>query len=212
MLSGAIRAIMVILMRRVAILTLDGFNEIDSFVALNILNRADGVSAYLASPNASATSLNGVRVETQYELDRLAEADAIIIGSGSRSAEFAANREFLDSLEIAGSDQLIGSQCSGALILAEKGFLSNMEVSTDAVTRPKLALKGLRLSDRSFSRTGKVATAGGCLSAVYLSAWILSELVGGSQAIGALQRVAPVGEIDSFVANTMKVIAPDQSR
>lgn len=47
-------------MLRVAVLTLPGFNELDSFVALHMLNRADGVTAFLAGPNPQVDSLNGV--------------------------------------------------------------------------------------------------------------------------------------------------------
>ncbi|MEM1146261.1 MAG: DJ-1/PfpI family protein [Pseudomonadota bacterium] len=195
-------------MSKVAILTLDGFNEIDSFVSLNILNRANGVLAYLFSPKSFVTSLNGVSVEANNNWKQFAQADAVIVGSGSRSKDFASDQGFLDNLQLAPSHQFIGSQCSGALILAAKGLLSGMAVSTDSVTRPHLEAYDLRLSDRSFSRSGKIATAGGCLSSIYLSAWMITELVGESEAISALQRVAPIGEVDRFVADALRMIAP----
>lgn len=195
-------------MPNVAILTLDGFNEIDSFVALNILNRANGVSAHLFSTKPLVTSLNGVNVETNNDWSQFAQADGVIVGSGSRSKDFAADQDFLDNLQLAPSDQFIGSQCSGALILAAKGLLSGMAVSTDSVTRPHLEPYDLRLSDRSFSKSGKIATAGGCLSSIYLSAWMITELLGESEAISALQRVAPIGEVDRFVVDVLTMIAP----
>ena len=66
---------------KIAIVTLDGFNEIDSFVALSILNRAkaDGVSAAITAPGDTVTSMNGVSVTVQKPLSFVQEADAVLI-------------------------------------------------------------------------------------------------------------------------------------
>ena len=52
---------------KIAIVTLDGFNEIDSFVAFSILNRAksDGVCAEITGMADTVTSLNGVTVSAK---------------------------------------------------------------------------------------------------------------------------------------------------
>ena len=49
----------------IAILTFDGFNELDSIVALGILNRVrkTGWRVSLASPTATVVSMNGVAVQ-----------------------------------------------------------------------------------------------------------------------------------------------------
>ena len=55
---------------RIAILTFDGFNELDSFIALGLLNRLRplGWSAELAGPGSHVTSMNGVTVQLQRPL------------------------------------------------------------------------------------------------------------------------------------------------
>ncbi len=70
---------------QIAILTFDGFNELDSFVAAAILNRmkSKGWQAHITSPTEQVTSMNGVCVRRQRPLEFAAEADAVIIGSGS---------------------------------------------------------------------------------------------------------------------------------
>ena len=52
---------------RIAILTFDGFNELDSFIALGLLNRlgAQGWKAEITSPTSHVTSMNGVTVQAQ---------------------------------------------------------------------------------------------------------------------------------------------------
>ena len=56
---------------RIAILTFDGFNELDSFIALGLLNRlgAQGWKAEIASPTSHVTSMNGVTVQAQRPLE-----------------------------------------------------------------------------------------------------------------------------------------------
>ena len=85
---------------QVAVLTLDGFNELDSFIAAAILNRLKGKGwkAHITAPSAEVTSMNGVTVQRQRPLEFAAETDAVIIGSGVRTQEYAADTALLQYL------------------------------------------------------------------------------------------------------------------
>ncbi|HEX4018232.1 MAG TPA: hypothetical protein VHX15_15965 [Frankiaceae bacterium] len=63
-------------MRTIAIVTLDGFNEIESFVASYMVGRAGHAdwSVAIASPSAHVTSMNGVTVTAQMSLGELPTA------------------------------------------------------------------------------------------------------------------------------------------
>ena len=100
---------------RIAVLTFDGFNELDSFVAAGILNRmrAKGWLAEIASPTPTVTSMNGVTIERQQPLEFAAQADAVLIGSGVRTREIAAEPATLARIGLDPARQLIGAQCSG---------------------------------------------------------------------------------------------------
>ena len=76
---------------QIAVLTFDGFNELDSFVAAAILNRvkAKGWKAHITSPSAEVTSMNGITVQRQQPLEFARKADAVIIGSGVKTREIA---------------------------------------------------------------------------------------------------------------------------
>lgn len=52
---------------QIAVLTFDGFNELDSFVAAAILNRmkSQGWKAHITAPTDEVTSMNGVVVRRQ---------------------------------------------------------------------------------------------------------------------------------------------------
>ena len=72
---------------QIAILAFDGFNEIDSFVAGNMLNRLRdrGWKAFITAPAEKVVSRNGVVVETQRPLEFAAQADAVLVGSHGHS-------------------------------------------------------------------------------------------------------------------------------
>src|SRR3546814_7035225 len=108
---------------QIAVLTFDGFNELDSFVAAAILNRlrGQGWEAHITAPTPRVTSMNGVTIERQQPLDFAAKADAVIIGSGVKTREIAADPLMLGRIRLDPARQLIGAQCSGTLLLATLG-------------------------------------------------------------------------------------------
>lgn len=188
-------------MPTVAVVTLDGFNEIDSFVASYMIGRVlhDRVDVRIATPTPTVTSMNGVTVHGQMPLDELPSADAVLVGSGGRTRDYAADPAFLATLVLDPSRQLVGSQCSGALLLAKLGLLDGVPVCTDLLTKPWVVEAGADVVDQPFFASGNVATAGGCLSSQYLAAWTIARLAGLDAARDALFYVAPVGEKDEYV-------------
>ncbi|WP_280153560.1 DJ-1/PfpI family protein [Piscinibacter sp. XHJ-5] len=195
---------------RIAILTFDGFNELDSFIALGLLNRlkADGWKAEIASPSSHVTSMNGVVVEAQQTLEFANEADAVIFGSGIYTRAIAENSALLDRLQLDPLRQLIAAQCSGTLLLARLGLLADMPACTDLTTKPWVVQAGVRVVDAPFHAKGPIATAGGCLASQYLAAWMMAKRAGFETAASALHYAAPVGEKDEYVERLLKVVRP----
>ncbi len=195
---------------RIAILTFDGFNELDSFITLGLLNRlsARGWKAEIASPSTHVTSMNGVTVQAQQPLEFANEADAVVFGSGIYTRAIAENSALLDRLQLDPVRQLIGAQCSGALLLARLGLLADMPACTDLTTRPWLVEAGVRVEEAPFHARGPIATAGGCLASQYLAAWMMVRGAGFEAATQALHYAAPVGEKNSYVARLLDVVRP----
>jgi transcriptional regulator GlxA family with amidase domain len=195
---------------RVAILTFDGFNELDSFIPLGLLNRlsAQGWSAQITSPSTHVTSMNGVTVQAQRPLEFANEADAVIFGSGIYTRAIAENSALLDRLQLDPLRQSIGAQCSGTLLLARLGLLADMPACTDLTTKPWLVEAGVRVVDEPFHARGPIATAGGCLASQYLAAWLMVRGAGFEAAAHALHYVAPVGEKEAYVARVLGVVRP----
>ena len=194
----------------IAILTFDGFNELDSLIALGILNRikTPGWSVFLACPTATVTSMNGVRVYAQGSLADACQADAVIVGSGMKTREIAQTPELMAALQLDPTRQLIAAQCSGALLLARLGLLADLPACTDLITKPWVQEAGVEVLDQPFFARGNIATAGGCLASQYLAAWIIAKGVDEDAARAALHYVAPVGEKEDYVTRAMNNIRP----
>ncbi|WP_413204361.1 DJ-1/PfpI family protein [Rhodospirillum sp. A1_3_36] len=193
---------------QIAILTFDGFNELDSFVASAILNRmrSKGWKASITCPTAQVTSMNGVTIQAEQSLDFAASADAVLIGSGMKTREVVRDRSVLDQIRLDPMRQLIGAQCSGALLLAKLGWIGEGPVCTDLTTKPWAIEAGVRVLEKPFHAEGHIATAGGCLASQYLAAWVLAKLGSEDDARAAIHYVAPVGEKESYVARAMEVV------
>lgn len=195
---------------RVAIVTFDGFNEIDTFVSLGLINRlrAEGVTAEIVSPSARLTSMNGVTVETPQPLEFANEAEVVLFGSGLYTRAIAENSAVLDRLQLDPLRQLVGAQCSGVLLLARLGLLGDMPVSTDLTTKPWVVEAGVRVTETAFQARGPVATAGGCMASQYLAAWVMLQRAGLEATRQALHYVAPVGEKEAYVDRLLEVVQP----
>ena len=197
-------------MPHIAILTFDGFNELDSLIALGVLNRVKtpGWRVTLCCPAASVTSMNGVVVQAQSRLDAVAAADAVIVGSGMQTREVVADADIMAALRLDPARQLIGAQCSGTLVLAKLGLLGTLPGCTDLTTKPWVVEAGVPVLDAPFTAQGNVATAGGCLASPYLAAWVIARLRGVQASRDALHYVAPVGEKDAYVDCALGHIVP----
>jgi transcriptional regulator GlxA family with amidase domain len=194
----------------IAVLTLDGFNELDSFIAAGILNRmrAKGWQALITTPTPQVTSMNGVTITGQRGLDFLSEADAVLIGSGIKTRDYAADADFLASLKLDPVRQLIAAQCSGTLLLARLGLIGDLPACTDLTTKPWVVEAGVNVIEAPFVAHGNLATAGGCMASQYLAAWMIAKMASPADADEAIYYVAPVGEKETHVDLARRAISP----
>lgn len=194
----------------IAILTFDGYNELDSLIAYGILNRVKrpGWRVSIASPTVQVQSMNGLVLQAQATLADACAADAVIVGSGMKTRDVVADPALMAQLKLDPARQLLGAQCSGTLVLAKLGLLGAVPACTDLITKPWVQEAGVEVLDQPLFASGNVATAGGCLASTYLAAWVLARLEGVDAAQSALHYVAPVGEKEAFVQRAMGHVMP----
>jgi transcriptional regulator GlxA family with amidase domain len=193
----------------IAILTFDAFNELDSLIALGILNRIKKPEwrVSIASPTSKVRSMNGLTIDRHIDLSEACKADAIIVGSGMKTREIVADEQIMQQLKLDPSKQLLAAQCSGTLVLAKLGLLDNIPACTDLTTTPWVKEAGINVLNQALYAKGNIATAGGCIASQYLAAWIIAKSQGLEAAKDAIHYVAPVGEKELYVDLMVKNIA-----
>jgi transcriptional regulator GlxA family with amidase domain len=189
----------------IAILTFDGFNELDSLIAYGMLSRISlrGDADWrvsIASPTERVTSMNGLTIDAHIGLKEANQADAVLIGSGMKTREVANDASILGRLQLDPERQLIAAQCSGTFLLAKLGLVGQMPACTDLTSKPWVQAAGVSILNQAFFAKGNLATAGGCMSAQYISAWLIARLKGIDEAREVLHYFAPVGEKEEYVA------------
>ena len=194
----------------IAVLTFEGFNELDSFIASAMLNRVKqpALKALIVCPAAQVASMNGVVVHSQAPLRFAREADAVIVGSGVKTRELVRDAALMGELRLDTKRQIIGAQCSGALVLAKLGLLAGVPACTDTTTRPWVQEAGIEVLNQPFVAHANVSTAGGCLGSHYLAAWTIARLVGWKAAEAVVHYVAPVGQKEEYVERARTALAP----
>ncbi|NUR71672.1 MAG: AraC family transcriptional regulator [Hamadaea sp.] len=193
---------------QVAVVTFDGFNELDSFIASALINRCRkrGLEAFITTPTPVVTSMNGVEVTGQRPMEFVTDADVVLIGSGIKTRDVVADDRLISRLPLDPARQLIGSQCSGALVLARLGLLGDMPACTDLISRPFVEACGVTVLDVPFHAEGNIATAGGCLASQYLATWVIDRLLGEDAVRDVIGYVAPVGENEETVERAFRAV------
>jgi hypothetical protein len=100
----------------IAILTFDGFNELDSLIAYGMLSRLRLLGdtqwrVSIASPTTRVTSMNGLTLDAHIGLTEACAADAVLIGSGMKTREVAQDAQLMGQLQLDPQSQLIAAQC-----------------------------------------------------------------------------------------------------
>ena len=197
----------------IAILTFDGFNELDSLIAFGMLSRITLLGdtnwrVSIASPTARVTSMNGLTVDAHIDLHQASRADAVLIGSGKKTREISSDAGLMASLQLDPARQLIAAQCSGTFLLWKLGLLGQTPACTDLTSKPWVLAAGVNVVNQAFFAEGNIATAGGCLSAHYIAAWLIARLKGVEHAREVLHYFAPVGEKDAYVERALAHVVP----
>jgi transcriptional regulator GlxA family with amidase domain len=123
--------------------------------------------------------MTGLTIPTHGHISEAAEADAVLFTSGKGTRVKIGDPAYLAQFRLDDANrQLIGSICSGALLLAALGLLEGKRATTYPSAKSLLEAYGVEVVERPIVIEGNVATAGGCLAGQYLAGWVIERLVG----------------------------------
>ena len=181
---------------KITLVAFDDFTDIDLFLMWDILKRVrrPDWEVKIVGDQASHLSTNGIQVATHGALAEANDADVVLFASGKGTRQMIRDDDFLRAFRLNPARQLVGSQCSGALILARLALLDGIPATTHLTVQRELGEFGVRVVDAPLVAVGNVATAGGCLSGLYLAAWVLERTLGAELRRAVTALVAPDGE------------------
>jgi transcriptional regulator GlxA family with amidase domain len=185
---------------KISIVAFDDFTDIDVWFMWDLLNRVERPDwrVQIVGERCCVTSSTGIRTQTHARLDEANTSDVVLFASGKGTRVKMRDDVFLDAFNLDPERQLIGSMCSGALILAALGLLEGKRATTYPTSKRLLEEMGVTVVEAPFVCEGNVATAAGCLAAQYLVGWVIEESLGKAVSDAALKFVQPVGEGLSF--------------
>ncbi|MGO3892146.1 MAG: DJ-1/PfpI family protein [Paenalcaligenes sp.] len=183
-------------MKNIALVTFDQFTDIDLFLMWDILgrNKQDWNVRILAT-SPTVTSAHGLPIPVHGHVSQANHADAVLFASGKQGIPAAlVNPEFMSSLQLDSSRQYIGSICAGAFILHRLGLLPHLQATTHPEAQMALQATGVEVLEQPLVCQDRVATAGGCLAAVYLVGWLVESMFGAVKRQETLWPVLPAGQ------------------
>jgi len=183
-------------MKTIALIAFEQFTDIDLFLMWDILGRNQrDWRVRILGAKPELRSAHGLLVRTHGPLADANHADAVLFASGKQGVPAAlADPTFLTALDLDPQRQLIGSICAGSFIVAALGLLPRNRATTHPDARAALRATGVETDDRPFVCEGNVATAGGCLSALYLTAWIAERWLGRGSHRALVGELFPAGQ------------------
>ena len=181
---------------KVSIVIFDSFTDIDLWLMWDLLNRVrvDDWSVKILGDRSEHVSVTGMKASTHGRLEEAADADAVLIVSGPGTRDRILDDAWLSKLQLDPSRQMIGSICSGSLILAKLGLLDGKTATTYPTSKPLLEALGVEVIEKPFVEHGNVATAGGCLAQQYLIGWVVEKLADKNWRELIIKAIQPVGE------------------
>lgn len=181
---------------KTSIVAFDEFTDIDVFLMWDLLKRVKipGWDVLIIGEKSAHTSSTGLTIPTHGRLEEANTSDVVLFTSGPGTRKKYQDAEFLKSFHLNPKKQIIGSMCSGALILAALGLLKNKEATTYPTAKKLLESLEVIVVERPFVQNGNVATAAGCLAAQYLIGWVIEEKVNTAMRETVLKSIQPVGE------------------
>ena len=181
---------------KTSIIIFDKFTDIDLWLMWDLFNRVriEGWEVKILGENESHVSSTGIVTRTHGRIEDADWSDAVLFVSGFGTRERIADPTWLDRFQLDPERQVIGSICSGSLILAKLGLLEGRTASTYPTTKTALEELGVEVVEKPFIAHGNVATAGGCLAQQYLVGWVIEKLADAEWKDVVIRSIQPVGE------------------
>ncbi|HEY7544091.1 MAG TPA: DJ-1/PfpI family protein, partial [Blastocatellia bacterium] len=143
-------------------------------------------------------STTGIAIPPHGLVEEANESDVVLFVSGLGTRSKVKDKEWLSRFHLDANKQMIGSICSGSLLLAALGLLDGKTATTYPTSKAALESFGITVEEKPFIEHGNIATSAGCLAAQYLVGWVIENKASAEWKELVLKSIRPVGEGLSF--------------
>ncbi|WP_261881720.1 DJ-1/PfpI family protein [Vibrio pelagius] len=187
-------------MYKVGVVIFDDFTDVDFFLMYDLLGRTtDSWTVSILGTKPEHQSQLGMKVRTDGHISEVTNQDVVLITSGKRGIPAVMKEaEFMSALNLDPKKQLIGSICAGSFILNELGLLKGKSLTTNPDAKSVLQKMGGDVQDLPLVVEGNIATAGGCLSLMYLIGWLAERLFDSGKRKAIQNQLIPAGQLELF--------------
>ena len=197
---------------KISIVIFDEFTDIDLFLMWDLLNRVrlPDWQVRIIGEKSHHISATGLTTATHGLIEEANQSDVVLFVSGRGTRTKMQDRPWLSRFNLNSERQMIGSVCSGALLLAALGLLAGKTATTYPTTKQLLEGFGIEVEEKPFIEHGNIATSGGCLAAQYVVGWVIEKKADKEWKELVLKSIQPVGEGLRFTDATelVKLYAP----
>jgi len=181
---------------QISIVVFGDFTDVDFFLMRDILGRSStGWNVRVLGTKSIHTSALGLTIKTDGYVSEANSADVVLFVSGQKGVPAVLGDEaFIASFRLDPNKQLIGSVCAGSFILSRLGLLEGIKATTHPDAKTGLVSVGVDVQDKPLVVDGNIATAGGCLSALYLTGWLAERLFDESKRREIHRQLIPAGQ------------------
>ncbi|WP_241651568.1 MULTISPECIES: DJ-1/PfpI family protein [unclassified Pseudoalteromonas] len=196
------------IMYKVGIVLFDDFTDVDFFLMYDLLGRTvDSWTVSILGTKSEHHSHLGIEVKTDGHISEVINQDVVLITSGKRGIPAVLqDTEFMSALDLNPNTQLIGSICAGSFVLHELGLLKGKPLTTNPDAKAALESIGGDVQDQPLVVQGNIATAGGCLSLMYLIGWLAERLFDSNKRKALQNQLIPAGQSELFETLISKTI------
>lgn len=199
---------------KISIVIFDQFTDIDLFLMWDLFNRVrvPDWEVRILGDKPQNISTTGIAVTTHGLIEEANESDVVMFVSGLGTRSKMKDKEWLARFHLDPDKQMIGSICSGSLLVAALGLLDGKTATTYPTSKAALESFGITVEEKPFVQHGNIATSGGCLAAQYLVGWVIESKASAQWKELVLKSIQPVGEGLSFSDTTQlaSLYAPAQ--
>ena len=181
---------------KISIVIFDEFTDIDLFLMWDLFNRVrlPDWEVRILGDKSQHISTTGLTTATHGPIEEANQSDVVLFVSGLGTRTKMHDEFWLSRFKLNPERQMIASVCSGALLLAALGLLTDKTATTYPTTKQLLEELGVTVEEKPFIAHGNIATSGGCLAAQYVVGWVIEKKADKEWKDLVLKSIQPVGE------------------